>query len=299
MHSIRRILPLLLAALLSTGPGLAATAPEPPTPDTQVLRLDIDGHSVDLVTQVFRPEGPGPFPLVIFSHGRSVEPDKRAQLTNPVPLGHVRYWLRKGVAVVAAIRPGYGATGGADRENSSARWPTGATRCTGQPDFTVVARNARATVHALHQWALQQPWVRHDRILLEGQSVGGLTTIAAAAENLPGVVGAVNFSGGAGGKPAVAPGQSCRPELLTDLYRQLGTQVRVPTLWLYAENDQFWGPRMPSLWFDAFRQGGSDARFVAAPALEGTDGHRLLLAGGRHWREPLDRFVEKVGLVAH
>ncbi|AVS60433.1 dipeptidyl aminopeptidase, partial [Paracidovorax avenae] len=118
-RSMRRcalLLPLgaLLAALLAAGrAGAAAPLPEP---DTQVLHLAIDGREVDVATQVFRPGGPGPFPLVIFSHGRSADPAARAALQYPVPLGHVAYWLRQGVAVVAPIRPGYGATGGPDRE---------------------------------------------------------------------------------------------------------------------------------------------------------------------------------------
>ncbi len=286
----------LAAALLATGPAHAA-APLP-EPDTQVLHLAIDGREVDVATQVFRPGGPGPFPLVIFSHGRSADPAVRAALQYPVPLGHVAYWLRQGVAVVAPIRPGYGATGGPDRENSGAHWPAGAAGCTGLPDYAQVAQHAAATVQAVHGWALQQPWVRRDRILLEGQSVGGMATIAAAAGRLPGVVGAVNFSGGAGGKPDTAPGHSCRPEVLTGLYRQLGTQVRVPTLWLYAQNDQYWGPDMPRQWFGAFREGGDDAQFIAAPALEGADGHNLLRVGGRYWRDPLNGFVAKTGLLA-
>lgn len=286
----------LLAALLATGP--AGAAPPLPAPDTQVLPLAVDGRTVDVATQVFRPEGPGPFPLVIFSHGRSADPAVRAGLQYPVPLGHVAFWLRQGVAVVAPIRPGYGATGGADRENSGARWPAPGTACTGLPDYATVARHAASTIRAVHGWSLQQPWVRHDRILLEGQSVGGMATIAAASERLPGVVGAVNFSGGAGGKPDTAPGNSCRPEVLTTLYRQLGTQVRVPSLWLYAENDQYWGPDMPRQWFGAFREGDEDAQFIAAPALEGADGHNLLRVGGRHWRDPLHAFTARVGLLA-
>lgn len=296
----RRSLPFLLGALLTaflaTGPANAA--PPLPAPDTQVLPLAVDGRTVDVATQVFRPEGPGPFPLVIFSHGRSADPAVRAGLQYPVPLGHVAFWLRQGVAVVAPIRPGYGATGGADRENSGARWPAPGTACTGQPDYAAVARHAASTIRAVHGWALQQPWVRHDRILLEGQSVGGMATIAAASERLPGVVGAVNFSGGAGGKPDTAPGHSCRPDVLTALYRQLGTQVRVPSLWLYAENDQYWGPNMPRQWFSAFREGGDNAQFIAAPALEGADGHNLLRVGGRHWRDPLHAFTARVGLLA-
>ena len=73
---------------------------------------------------------------------------------------------------------------------------------------------------------------------------------------------AINFSGGMGGNPSGSPRQSCKPELLTDIYRQYGTTTRIPTLWLYAENDLFWGADMPRHWFEAFKAGSSDVSFV-------------------------------------
>ena len=71
-----------------------------------------------MTTQVFLPEGKAPFPVVIFSHGRAPTAEGRANLKFPVLPGHVGYWQAKGFAVVAPIRPGYGATGGPDREAS-------------------------------------------------------------------------------------------------------------------------------------------------------------------------------------
>ena len=65
-----------------------------------------------------------------------------------------------------------------------------------------------------------------------------------------------------GGNPSGSPRQSCKPELLTDIYRQYGTTTRIPTLWLYAENDLFWGADMPRHWFEAFKAGSSDVSFV-------------------------------------
>ncbi len=268
-----------------------------PEPDVVTLKLTIGGERMDVVAHVYKPEGKGPFPLVIFSHGRAPKAADRASMSTPVLAGHAQYWMRQGVAVVAPIRPGYGDTGGDDREYSNSRWKNGATECYTDPDFKTVAEHARETVVATYQWAVRQRWVRKDRILLEGQSVGGLTTIAAAALNLPGVVGAVNFSGGAGGNPEIAPEHSCRPDRLTQLYGALGTQVRVPSLWLYAENDQFWGPRVPRDWVRAFQAGGSNVQFVRTGPVEGYDGHQLLARGGRMWAPPLTAFAQKVGLV--
>lgn len=265
-------------------------------PEITTLPLVINGKRTEVVAHIYKPEGDGPFPLVIYSHGRAGAAEDRAKLQYPVPVGHGNYWLRKGVAVVAPVRPGYGETGGDDVEHSGSRWK-GAT-CTTDPDFTRVAVNARRTVVATYEWALKQPWVRADRILIQGQSVGGLTTVATAALNLPGVVGTVNFAGGSGGYPEVSPGKSCKPDNLTRTYREFGRQARGPSLWLYAVNDQYWGPDMPRAWHEAYQAGGSDSTFVMTGTLVNKDGHQLLLHGGRMWSVPLDAFIKKVGLLA-
>ena len=58
------------------------------------------------------------------------------------------------------------------------------------------------------EWLQAQDWARHDFIVLEGTSMGGLTAVATAAVDPPGVVGCINFSGGVGGDPQRAPGNS-------------------------------------------------------------------------------------------
>ena len=263
--------------------------------DIVTLPLLVEGSRYEVVTHIYKPPGEGPFPLVIFSHGRAGSRAERLAMKTPFGPGSAAYWVRKGVAVVAPVRPGYGQTGGTDLENNFTKWSGGA--CIGNPDYAPVGIHARATVKATYDWALQQPWVRKDRILLEGQSVGGLTTVAAAALNLPGVLGAVNFAGGTGGNPADSPGKSCRPEMLTLVYGSYGQQARMPSIWFYAANDLYWGPDMPRTWFDAYRAGGSDTELVHTAAVEGDDGHHLLYKGMAMWRPQLDAFVDKVGLL--
>ena len=288
----------LVCYLALAGSAVAQTAPAAVQQQPEIIRLPllIDGSQRELVTHLYRPEGPGPFPLVIFLHGRAGSVFERGQLQRPVLVGHANYWLRKGVAVVSSVRPGYGETGGADRESSFTHWSSSG--CSGKADFTAAAVSARQVVLALHAWAGQQPWVRADRILLEGQSVGGMTSMATAALNLPGVVGVVNFSGGSGGYPNESPGKSCSPEMLTQTYREFGAQTKTPSLWLYAGNDLYWGADMPRQWFAAFKAGGSDAQFVQTGPVNGHDGHQLLSYGGKMWSGPLNAFVQKVGLLA-
>ncbi|RYY65245.1 MAG: dipeptidyl aminopeptidase [Comamonadaceae bacterium] len=285
-----------LFLVLATG---AASAQEPATglqpPETLRLMLTVDSSPTEVIAQLYKPAGPGPFPLVLFAHGRAGSPRERAALAQPIGLAHANYWLRKGVAVLAPVRPGYGDTGGRDREDSMSLWRDG--QCLGVPAYERTATNARATQAAALAWAQQQPWVRRDRILLEGQSVGGLTTIALATFNTPGVVGAVNFAGGAGGNPKDSPGQSCQPDRLTEVYRLYGRATKMPTLWLYAANDAYWGPAAPVLWHEAFKAGGSNTQLVLTDAVEGADGHQLINRGARLWRARLDDFVRKVGLL--
>ena len=303
MTRLVAVLILCLSFVSFTGrvraqPAEVASAGVPPPnqqPEVIKLQLAIDGSSREVVTHLYKPGGAGPFPLVIYSHGRAGTPVERSQLKFPVSVGHANYWLRKGVAVVAAVRPGYGETGGSDRENSFTRWSNGG--CLGKANFTGTAVNARQVVVALHGWALEQPWVRKDRLLLEGQSVGGMTTVAAAALNLPGVVGAVNFAGGSGGYPSESPGKSCNADVLMQTYQEFGPLVKVPSIWLYAENDQYWGAEMPRQWHAAFKAGGSDTELVQTGPVEGRDGHTLINFGGSMWSNPLNAFVKKVGLL--
>ncbi|RYX96276.1 MAG: dipeptidyl aminopeptidase [Comamonadaceae bacterium] len=292
---------LLVAALPVVSGASAQELPAPSRralqqPETVTLPLSVDGSQVRVIAHLYKPAGDGPFPLVLFAHGRAGTSQERADLKFPIGVSHANYWLQKGVAVLAPIRPGYGQTAGADREISGVRWDGGT--CIGAFNAGHVASVARQTQAAALAWAQSQPWVRADRVLLEGQSVGGMTTVALSALNPKGVVGAVNFSGGTGGNPHTSPGRSCQPDVLTRLYGDLGQQVRMPNLWLYASNDQYWGPDAPLAWHQAFKAGGSDTALLQTGPVEGTDGHQLVNRGGSLWRATLDAFVQKTGLLA-
>lgn len=295
------ILFCLLGLLGLPGPAQATAQ----TPDADILEPALVtlavkdsgalGAEAAMVTQVFKPKGDGPFPVLLFSHGRSSERLERLQLKRPIPGGHVRYWVNKGFAVVAPIRPGYGDSGSHDVEDSGSRFDYGG-HCTSKPDFARVARNASRAARTALDWVREQPWAAKDHIVLAGQSVGGLTTVALAASNPPGVLGYINFAGGAGGNPVVAPGKSCGPRLMAELMAELGKTTRLPSLWLYAENDLYWGTDVPKQWHAAFASGGSPSQFVMTLPVPNADGHALLARGGRLWSVHIERFVSQLGL---
>jgi dienelactone hydrolase len=257
------------------------------------------GRDLDMVTQLFKPSGDGPFPVVLFSHGRAGDAIGRSKLTQPVSKGQVRYWTAHGFAILAPIRPGYGATGGSDVENSGAVFST--PPCAGRPDFgSVAAAGERATLTAL-AWLREQPWAEPDRILLVGQSVGGLVTVATASHQLQGVIGYVNFAGGSGGNPDRSPGRSCAPEELTALYGEFGKTTTIPNLWIYAQNDQYWGAQMPALWHEAFARNAkgtpASTTFVHAPPVADGDGHGLSRHSQALWAPYLDSFLSSLGAI--
>ena len=306
---------LLVAGLLATliGHGLFCSIPaeaaealaqttasisgsvEPEIVSITVPGAGTFGGDIDMRAEVYKPAGNGPFPTLIFSHGRAADRLDRANLKYPIPKGHVRYWLAKGIAVVAPIRVGYGATGGADQEASGA-FINATGVCTSKPDFPHLVKVTRDITLTALAWTRAQPWVDKDRIILEGQSVGGFATIATVAAQPPGVIGYINFAGGAAGWPDRAPGHSCDQEQLREVIGELGKTAKIPGLWLYAKNDQYWGPDAPNEWYRAFAAGGSPAEFIHAAELPGRDGHLLMYYGGKLWSVHVDRFVKALGL---
>ncbi len=272
----------------------SAQALEGPDPQTVIIPARAAGANWQVHTQVFKPDGPGPFPLIIFSHGRAPKAEDRKTLANPVLRGHAAYWMRKGFAVLAPIRPGYGETGGADIESSGIRISEQGV-CSGAPSFSQAVENAADIVTEVVAWARRQPWVSDKKIILAGQSLGGFTAVAAGARSLPGVIAYINFSGGHGGNPERRPGKSCFPEAMTEIYRAYGRTTRIPNLWLYSSNDQFWGADAPKQWHEAFKKGGGGGSFVQTAPVPGEDGHKLLAKGGRLWGAHVDPFVERLG----
>jgi dienelactone hydrolase len=263
-------------------------------PEQVRIAVNVPGAS-SMSAGVFLPNGDGPFPVLIYSHGRSGTSSERAHTRILDVRSHVRYWLSKGFAVVMPIRPGYGETGGDDREDSGVTLDIFG-NCWGRPTFDHAAAAAASAVLATIEWVRDEPWADRNRIVLAGASMGGLASIAAAAENPPGVVAYINFSGGTGGDGTRAPEHSCGSEAMESLMRTLGRANRVPGLWLYAENDRYWGSQWPVAWYRAFSESTDITHFVMTDPVPNSDGHQLLARGGRLWTSLVDSFLAERGI---
>jgi len=279
-----RILVLLL--ILFTASARADDAPLMSA--HMMLPVVISGNKVLLESFVIRPDRSGKFPLVVINHGmpHGFGEEFFTALLNRSPVDYSKAavaFAQRGYAVVSIMRRGYGRSGGGFSE--SARQTC---------DYLPAVRAASDDIVAALVSLRHEPWVDPEHIVLLGHSVGGLTVMGVAAQNIPGVVGAVNFDGGR--NSFSAPNQPCSPDHLVDTVAALGRTARIPMLWLYAENDQFYGPDLARRMFAAYGVGGAPAQLQLLPPFEPNGHNTVMLAPADNWFPSVDRFLEKLGL---
>ena len=119
----------------------------------------------------------------------------------------------------------------------------------------------------------------------------------AASVTTPAAVAAiVNFAGGRGGRDENKPDNNCAPDKLVAAAAEFGAAERVPTLWLYSENDTFFAPELSKRMADAFAGAGGRAEYHLLPPVRG-DGHSLIDTAGSEasWQPVLSHFLAGLG----
>jgi dienelactone hydrolase len=129
-------------------------------------------------------------------------------------------------------------------------------------------------------------------VVVVGQSAGAWGALALAGRNPAGVRAVINFAGGRGGRSYDRADNNCAPERLIDAARDYGVTARVPTLWLYTENDSYFPPRLSRRLYEGFRVSGGRADYRLLPAF-GADGHFLAetAASESIWAPVVDNFL--------
>lgn len=278
---------LLAAALLLAARGAGAAIVEELVRVPVVVRHEILGEvRHELPVTVFRDDARPRAPFVVLGHGRATSATANAALGQARYTANSRYLVSLGFAVFVPTRIGYGIAGGQDLEYSG--------ECAAKryaPGYDAAAQQTRAVV----AYARGRPDIDPGRGLVMGQSYGGATAIAVAADPPEGVRAAVNFAGGGGGRPSTHPGQPCSPMAMERLFGGYGATARIPTLWLYAPNDRYMGERHPRAWFEAFLRAGGRGRFVALPE-HGEDGHSSFTRNPGASRPAFEAFLREAGL---
>jgi dienelactone hydrolase len=236
---------------------------------------------------IFRPDGAGPFPLVIMNHGRAPA-DRRAQQGRQRFEAFSRYMVSKGFVVLLPTRVGYADTyGDFDPESTG--------NCASMR-LEPQAQAASDQVLATLAFAKTLPYVDASRWIVAGQSVGGLTSVATTWRHPDGLIGAINFAGGTGGDPEHSPGRPCSPQRIASLWGAQAAQARAPMLWFYWENDEYWGPDNPKRWYQAWVDGGGKAEFHQLAAA-GKTGHGGMNFDMDHWVPFAEAFLAQLGFT--
>jgi dienelactone hydrolase len=242
-------------------------------------------HRQSITLTIFRDDGLGKSPFLILNHGRAVNASGREKLGRARYSENSAYFVGKGFAVFVPTRVGYGVTGGPDVEDTGA-----CNRKNYLPAFEAAAAQSIAVI----EYAKSKSYVDGNRGIVLGQSFGGATAVALAARNIDGVLGAINFAGGGGGNPDTSPGNPCAEYLLRELFADYGKKARTPMLWLYSQNDKYFGNEYPPLWCDAFKKEGGVAQYVQLPA-HGKDGHGSFTSNPNAWKPHVEPFLKSIG----
>ena len=136
------------------------------------------------------------------------------------------------------------------------------------------------------------------RIVLMGTSMGGSASLATGAANPAGVSAVISFAGGTEGNGAASPEHSCAGSGCDgNADVALWCDDHVPTLWLYAENDSFWGAERPRAWYRAFARGRQPEPLGSpkASATPTATSCSAAAAGCRLWIAHVDRFLSDIG----
>jgi dienelactone hydrolase len=277
IHAMLGLVSLTVILLTHSTPVPAVTLDAALNEQIVMIPAISGGESVELETTVFKPPGEGPFPLVIMNHGKA--------LGNPRAQGRDRFvvisreFVRRGYAVVIPMRKGFSKSTG-DYVDPG---------CNMTAHGQMQADDLQGTLEYLRS----QHWVDKDRIVVAGQSYGGLTALAFGTRNFPGVRGLINFAGG-----LRMHGGDCRWESsLVKAFANFGAKTALPSLWFYGANDMHFGPDLATRMYDAYIQAGGQAKLVAYGTFK-KDAHGMSGSrdGVKIWWPETEKFLKEVGM---
>lgn len=284
------------AATGGSGAGGGRPLPEPDAtppfaPGRQTIRIPArlgpGGGTVRLVTTILCPERPPPHPLLVFHHGSTgsgTNPALFGQTLFPEAVG--AFFASRGWLVAAPMRRGRGGSDGDYAEGLGSR---------GYSNEYLAARmgfeRALEDAHAATEWLLARPEADRRRVLVGGQSRGGILAIGYAGRHPAAARGVLNFVGGWLGE-----GFGDAAGLNRDLFRAAGRAGGPPSLWLYGSNDRFYGLPYSRGNFDAFQGVGGRGEFASFDVGTDRSGHDVHRWPDL-WGPQVERFLGELRLA--
>lgn len=238
-----------------------------------------------LEVTLYRPDGPGPFPLVVINHGRSPDLFSVGQFQRRVRyVTQARAFVRRGFAVAVPARSGNGRSGGS----------MPALTCEIDRHGLADAADILETIEFIRR----RQDIDRARLLLVGQSAGGVAAQALASRAPDGLRGVVNFAGVL--RLTGSTTETCWFEGVIRAFSGFMKTTTVPSLWMYTRNDSYFNgaPDRVIEMDEAVRKAGGTQRLVLMPAF-GNDGHDLFGSDSavNLWLPAVDAFIREIGLT--
>jgi dienelactone hydrolase len=247
----------------------------------QVVMITVGSGALtnQLQTTIFKPPGAGPFPILLMNHGQAkgdghLEPRARFLVIT-------REFVERGYAVVLPMRTGFAASTGTFANRG----------CNVEGDGEAAADDLEQVL----DYVVKQPWADPRRIIVGGQSAGGLATMAFGARRYQGVRGLLDFAGGL----RVTGGYCIWKPQLINAFTTYGTGNALPSLWFYGANDSYFDPLLVRLMYNAYTGAGGNAKLIAYGPFK-NDSHSMIgsVNGLPIWVPETEAFLQKIGMPA-
>lgn len=271
----------LAAAAQALATNAAPSLGIDPTVNEQVVMLPVveNGKPFQFQTTLFKPNGDGPFPLLVMNHGK--DRGSPADQHRDRFLALSREFVKRGYAVAVPMRKGFSKSTGTYSDYG----------CNMKDNGQQQADDVQASLDAL----VKLPYIDRDHIIIAGQSYGGLATLAFGTRRYPGVRGLINFAGG-----LRIDGAGC--DWKTSLVKaagHYGAKSSLPSLWFYGENDSYFDHPLAQQMQAAYQAGGGSVQLVAYGQFK-NDAHGMVGSrdGVAIWLPETTRFLKSIGMPA-
>lgn len=244
------------------------------------------GAPVTLEMVIYKPEGAGSFPTVVFNHGSTgIGNDPKLFKETYAPERLAQWFTQRGWLVAFPQRRGRGQSDGLYDEGFTPKRE----HYSCDPALSLAGfDHALADIDAAVAWLQKDPDVDTKRMEIAGQSRGGILAIAYAGTR-PGVFqGAINFVGG--WMSDKCPDNTA--DAINPVSFKRGAAFPLPTLWLYGEKDSFYALAHSRKNFEAFTAAGGKGSFSSYALAPGVNGHQLVVQQAL-WGPTVEAYLAK------
>ena len=192
-------------------------------------------------------------PVVIINHGtNSAQPQSRYR-----PLIPVQFFTGLGYSIVVPNRRGYGKSTGKQVKIKNC-------------DLTAYGMDNALDIADVMVWVKNQDRYRGRKLIVIGQSTGGLATMAYSARADSAVAAIINFHGGI--RPSSPT--DCKWQARIEAFDAYAPTSHPYSLWIYTANDHSSNPAYIAKLYQSFAAAGGTSQLLQLPAFK-TDGHYL------------------------